>query len=144
MNTTQFCDRYRERNVSNPREMLALRHSKVDLSKWEAVSFGHAPPSKMKALAAQGFVIREITVQTIVRAARGYRPPRGSAADVFGVAEFQSQRIAARLFAEKNHAGTPIIPDCKLLAAVKSGSPRAIHDITGNLLSIPEVARRRA
>ena len=83
MNTTQFCDRYRERNVSNPREMLALRHSKVDLSKWEAVSFGHAPPSKMKTLAAQGFVIMEITAQTITRAARRYRLPRALAVDVF-------------------------------------------------------------
>ena len=56
--STQFCDRYRERNVVNPREMLALRNSKVDLSKWEPVSFGHTPPSKVKTLAAQGFVIR--------------------------------------------------------------------------------------
>ena len=44
MITTQFCDRYRERNVANPREMLALRNTKVDLSKWEPVSFGHTPP----------------------------------------------------------------------------------------------------
>ena len=41
----------------NPREMLALRNSKVDLSKWESVSFGLTPPSKVKLLAAQGFVI---------------------------------------------------------------------------------------
>jgi len=52
--STQFCDRYRERNVVNPREMLALRNSKVDLSKWEPVSFGHTPPSKVKTLAALG------------------------------------------------------------------------------------------
>ncbi|HZK35558.1 MAG TPA: hypothetical protein VFC57_01200 [Aeromicrobium sp.] len=70
--STQFCDRYRERNVVNPREMLALRNSKVDLSKWEPVSFGHTPPSKVKTLAAQGFVILEITAKTIARARRWY------------------------------------------------------------------------
>ena len=59
MVTTQFCDRYRERNVSNPREMLALRNTKVDLSKWEPVSFGHTPPSRVETLAAKGFVILE-------------------------------------------------------------------------------------
>jgi hypothetical protein len=54
MSATEFCDRYRERNVANPRQMLALRDSKVDLSKWEPVSFGHTPPGKVKTLAAQG------------------------------------------------------------------------------------------
>jgi hypothetical protein len=68
MVTTQFCDRYRERNVSNPREMLALRNTKVDLSKWEPVSFGHTPP-RVETLAAQGFVILE-------RARRWYREPK--------------------------------------------------------------------
>jgi len=70
MATTQFCDRYRERNVSNPREMLALRNSKVDLSKWEPVSFGRTPPSKVEMLAAQGFVIIEIAARTIASGAR--------------------------------------------------------------------------
>jgi hypothetical protein len=83
MATTQFCDRYRERNVANPRQMLALRNSKVDLSKWEPVSFGDTPPSKVKTLAAQGFVIIEIAAQTIARAARRYRPSRSLAVDVF-------------------------------------------------------------
>ena len=69
MVTTQFCDRYRERNVSNPREMLALRNTKVDLSKWEPVSFGHTPPSRVEILAAKGFVILE-------RARRWYREPK--------------------------------------------------------------------
>jgi hypothetical protein len=83
MATTQFCDRYRERNVTNPREMLALRNSTVDLSKWEPVSFGRSPPSKVEMLAAQGFVIIEIA-QTIARAAaRRYRPARSLAVDVF-------------------------------------------------------------
>ena len=68
----QFCDRYRERNVINPREMLALRNSKVDLSKWEPVLFGHTPLGKVKALAAQGFVILQITAKTIARARRWY------------------------------------------------------------------------
>ena len=68
----QFCDRYRERNVVNPREMLALRNSKVDLSKWEPVSFGHTPSRKVKTLAAQGFVILEVTAKTITRARRWY------------------------------------------------------------------------
>jgi hypothetical protein len=81
--TTQFCDRYRERDVANPRMMLALRNSKVDLSKWEPISFGHTPPNKVKTLAAQGFVIIEVAAQTIVRAARRYRPARASALDVF-------------------------------------------------------------
>lgn len=70
--STQFCDRYRERNVINPREMLALRNSTVDLAKWEPVSFGHTPPGKLKALAAQGFVILEITAKAIARARRWY------------------------------------------------------------------------
>lgn len=87
MATTQFCDRYRERNVANPRQMLALRNSKVDLSKWEPVSFGHAPPSKVKALAAHGFVIIEIAAQTIARTARRYRPSRSLAVDVFRTAK---------------------------------------------------------
>jgi hypothetical protein len=52
--------------------MLALRNSKVDLSKWEPVSFGHTPPSKVKTLAEQGFVIIETAAQTIARAARRY------------------------------------------------------------------------
>jgi hypothetical protein len=69
MVTTQFCDRYRERNVPNPREMLALRNTKVDLSKWEPVSFGLTPPSRVGTLAAKGFVILE-------RARRWYRAPR--------------------------------------------------------------------
>jgi hypothetical protein len=68
----QFGDRYRERNVINPREMLTLRNSTVDLSKWESVSFGHTPPSKVKTLAAQGFVILEITAKTMARASRWY------------------------------------------------------------------------
>ena len=87
MATTQFCDRYRERNVANPRQMLALRNSKVDLSKWEPVSFGHAPPSMVKTLAAQGFVIIEFAAQRIVRAARRYRPSRSLAVDAFRPAE---------------------------------------------------------
>jgi hypothetical protein len=39
--------------------MLALRGAKVDLSKWELISFSATPPSKMKALAEKGFVILE-------------------------------------------------------------------------------------
>ena len=87
MSAAQFCDRYRERNVANPRQMLALRTSKVDLSKWEPVSFGHTPPSKVKTLAAQGFVIIEIAAQTIVRTARRYRPSQSLAVDAFRPAE---------------------------------------------------------
>jgi hypothetical protein len=55
---TEFCDRYRERKSPN-RQMLALRGAKVDLSKWELISFSATPPSKMKALAERGFVILE-------------------------------------------------------------------------------------
>jgi hypothetical protein len=43
----------------------------VDLE-WEPVSFGHTPPSKVKTLAAPGFVILEITAKTIARASRWY------------------------------------------------------------------------
>jgi len=67
---TQFCDRYRERNASRPREMLALRNSKVDLTKWEPISFGRTPPSKVKTLATQGYAIIEVTAQSVARAAR--------------------------------------------------------------------------
>ena len=87
MATNQFCDRYRERNVSNPRQMLALRNSKIDLSKWEPVSFGHTPPSKVEMLAEKGFVIIEFAAQVISRATRQYRPSRRSAADVFRTAK---------------------------------------------------------
>ena len=52
--STQFCDRYRERNVSNPRELLALRSAPVDLKKWEPVSFGQTPSSKMADLGETG------------------------------------------------------------------------------------------
>jgi hypothetical protein len=55
---TEFCDRYRERQSPN-RHMLALRGAKVDLSKWELISFGATPPSKKKSLAENGFVILE-------------------------------------------------------------------------------------
>jgi hypothetical protein len=61
---TEFCDRYRERNTSNPRHMLALRTAKVDLRKWELISFSATPPGKMKALAEKGFVIVEAAVET--------------------------------------------------------------------------------
>jgi hypothetical protein len=83
MATTQFCDRYRERNVANPREMLALRNSKVDLSKWEPLSFGHTPPSKVEMLATQGFVIIETSAQTIAKTIRRYRSSRGLTMEVF-------------------------------------------------------------
>ena len=56
---TEFCDRYRERNVPNPRVMLALRTTPVDLKKWEPISFSATPSSKMKILAEKGFVILE-------------------------------------------------------------------------------------
>lgn len=64
---TEFCDRYRERSVPNPRQMLALRNAKVDLSKWVPISFSPTPPSKMKALAANGFVILEAASETARR-----------------------------------------------------------------------------
>jgi hypothetical protein len=38
--STQFCDRYRERNVARPREMLALRGAAVDPTKWQRISSG--------------------------------------------------------------------------------------------------------
>ena len=64
---TEFCDRYRERSVPNPRQMLALRDAKVDLAKWELISFSATPPSKMKALAARGFVILEAAAEVVRR-----------------------------------------------------------------------------
>jgi hypothetical protein len=64
---TEFCDRYRERNASNPRHMLALRTAKVDLKKWELISFSATPPGKMKALAEKGFVIVEAAVEAFRR-----------------------------------------------------------------------------
>jgi hypothetical protein len=71
--STQFCDRYRERNVSSPRELLALRNTPVDLKKWEPVSFGQTPSSKIAALARQGYVIVEYTSDLLRRASRRYR-----------------------------------------------------------------------
>ena len=64
---TEFCDRYRERNAPNPRHMLALRSAKVDLSKWELISFSATPSSKMKALAEKGYVIIEAAAEAIRR-----------------------------------------------------------------------------
>lgn len=64
---TEFCDRYRERGVPNPRQMLAFRNAKVDLAKWELISFSATPPSKMKALAAKGFVILETVAEAVRR-----------------------------------------------------------------------------
>jgi hypothetical protein len=64
---TEFCDRYRERNAPNPRQMLALRGAKVDLVKWELISFSATPPSKMKVLAERGFVIIEAAAEAIRR-----------------------------------------------------------------------------
>jgi hypothetical protein len=63
----EFCDRYRERSVANPRQMLALRNTKVDLSKWEPMSFSATPPSKMKDLAAKGSVILEAASKVVRR-----------------------------------------------------------------------------
>jgi hypothetical protein len=56
--TTEFCDRYRERKTPN-RQMLAVKGTKVDQSKWELISFGPTPPSKVKLLAKNGSVILE-------------------------------------------------------------------------------------
>ena len=49
--STQFCDRYRERNVARPREMLALRGAPVDLTKWQRISSGRERPSLLRRLA---------------------------------------------------------------------------------------------
>ena len=70
---TQFCDRYRERNVSNPREMLALRGTLVDLKKWQPISYGRTPSNKVAALAEKGYVIIEYATDFIKRAGRSYR-----------------------------------------------------------------------
>ena len=64
---TEFCDRYRERNAPQPRQMLVLRGAKVDLVTWELISFSATPPSKMKALAEKGFVIIEAAAEAIRR-----------------------------------------------------------------------------
>ena len=61
---SEFCDRYRERKSPN-REMIAIRGAKVDLSKWELISFSATPPSKMKALAEKGFIILEAAVRRV-------------------------------------------------------------------------------
>jgi hypothetical protein len=61
---SEFCDRYRERKLPN-REMIALRGAKVDLSKWELISFSATPPSKMKALAEKGFIILEAAARRV-------------------------------------------------------------------------------
>ncbi|WP_157100303.1 hypothetical protein [Rhodoplanes sp. Z2-YC6860] len=61
---SEFCDRYRERKSPN-REMIAVRGAKVDLSKWELISFSATPPSKMKALAEKGFIILEAAARRV-------------------------------------------------------------------------------
>ena len=75
--STEFCNRYRERNVSNPREMLALRNTPVDLAKWKPISFGRTPSNKVAALATQGYVMIEFTTDLLTRAARRYRKGLG-------------------------------------------------------------------
>jgi hypothetical protein len=47
--------------------MLALRGAKVDLAMWELISFSATPPSKMKALAEEGFVIIEAAAEAVRR-----------------------------------------------------------------------------
>ena len=66
---SEFCYRYRERNVSNPREMLALRNTPVDLRKWRLISIGEFPPTKLKALAESGCMVLDLT-KFVVGAAR--------------------------------------------------------------------------
>jgi hypothetical protein len=66
---SEFCYRYRERNVSNPREMLALHDTPVDLRKWQLISFGESPSAKLKVLAESGYVVLDLT-KSIVGAAR--------------------------------------------------------------------------
>lgn len=48
--STQFCDRYRERNVARPREMLALRDAPVDLTKWQRISSRRDTPGLLQRL----------------------------------------------------------------------------------------------
>jgi hypothetical protein len=60
--------------------MLALRNTPVDLTKWMPISFGRAPPSKVSALTAKGFVIIECTTDFLTRTARRYRKNRTKAA----------------------------------------------------------------
>jgi hypothetical protein len=70
---SEFCYRYRERNVPNPREMLALRDTPVDLRKWRLISFGRSPSAKLKALAERGFVVLELTKSFVRRHADSAR-----------------------------------------------------------------------
>ena len=66
---TEFCNRYRERNVSNPREMLALRDTPVDLAKWKLISFGRSPLTKVSVLVERGFVVIDLS-KSVLGAAR--------------------------------------------------------------------------
>ena len=65
----EFCNRYRERGVSNPREMLALRDAPVDLDKWQLISFGKPPSTKVEALSQRDSVVIDLT-RSIVGVAR--------------------------------------------------------------------------
>jgi hypothetical protein len=96
--STQFCDHYRERNVSNPRELLALRNIPVDLKKWEPVSFGQTPSSKIAALASQGYVIVEYTSDLLKRVSRRYRngAVSNSRANAGAVFRLTSESAASR------------------------------------------------
>ena len=67
----EFTDRYRERGVANPREMLASRHAKVDLSKWEPVP--HDDPSPRKTLTARCAEIVRMAARAVGGAARRSR-----------------------------------------------------------------------
>ena len=49
--STQFTERYRERNVARPREMLALRGTSVDLTKWQRVSPSRKSPGVLRRIA---------------------------------------------------------------------------------------------
>ena len=69
---TEFYNRYRERGVSNPREMLALRGARVDLDKWRLISFGRPPSTKVEALSQRGSVVIELT-KSIVGVTRRLR-----------------------------------------------------------------------
>jgi len=53
---SEFCDRYRERKSPN-RQMIALRGAKVDLSKWELISFSANTTEQDESPRREGLII---------------------------------------------------------------------------------------
>jgi hypothetical protein len=71
--SAQFSDRYRERNVSQPREMLTVRNAPVDLTRWQRISAGSNRPGLLRRLASSVGALFERVADLLARPRRNAR-----------------------------------------------------------------------